>query len=168
MAKVLNFADFKGGIKMSEITVFDVAKAFLYIEPMSHKKLQKLCYYAQAWYLALYDVALFNQKFAAWIHGPVCPQLYDKYRESGWQNIDKGNEVPEVIMRDERIFSHINEIYRIYGGLSGDQLEYLTHSELPWREARAGLKEYEPSTTFINEDIIKNFYREEFRRSQND
>ena len=29
--------------------VFDLADAFLCIDSMTHKKLQKLCYYAKAW-----------------------------------------------------------------------------------------------------------------------
>ena len=32
-----------------------LARAFLSIDSMTHKKLQKLCFYAKAWYLALYD-----------------------------------------------------------------------------------------------------------------
>ena len=37
-------------------SVFDIANWFLTKGQMTHKKLQKLCYYAKAWYLALYDM----------------------------------------------------------------------------------------------------------------
>lgn len=30
------------------MNIFDIANAFLSIEPQTHKKLQKLCYYAYA------------------------------------------------------------------------------------------------------------------------
>jgi hypothetical protein len=46
-------------------TVFDVAKGFLTIHSMDHKKLQKLCYYAYAWHLGLYNRRLFNERFQA-------------------------------------------------------------------------------------------------------
>ena len=38
-------------------------------DPISNLKLQKLLYYAQAWYLALYDVPLFDDPIEAWVHG---------------------------------------------------------------------------------------------------
>ena len=53
-----------------------VAQYFLSKESMSHKKLQKLCYYAQAWYLANYGKPLMPNRFEAWVHGPVSPDLY--------------------------------------------------------------------------------------------
>lgn len=37
----------------AKYSVFDVANWFLAHETMMHKKLQKLCYYAQAWFYAL-------------------------------------------------------------------------------------------------------------------
>ncbi|MDI9482523.1 MAG: hypothetical protein QM315_04995 [Bacillota bacterium] len=46
MAKIYNIADFKGELSMKEISIFDVAKTFLHLESMTHKKLQKICYYA--------------------------------------------------------------------------------------------------------------------------
>lgn len=58
---------------MSGISIFDIADTFLSIEPMTHKKLQKLCYYAQAWHCALENEPICSASFQAWIHGPVCP-----------------------------------------------------------------------------------------------
>ena len=57
-------------------TIFDIANWFLSKEGMTHKKLQKLCYYAQAWYLALYKNKLIDGYFEAWVHGPVNSSLY--------------------------------------------------------------------------------------------
>jgi len=34
-------------------SVLNIAQCFLSKQGMTHKKLQKLCYYAQAWHLAL-------------------------------------------------------------------------------------------------------------------
>lgn len=153
---------------MSEISVFDVANAFLFFAPMTQKKLQKLCYYTQAWNLALYDEPLFNQDFQAWIHGPVCPDLYNRYKDYGWNEIEKQDSMPTVIVVDDNKYELISEIFRIYGGLTGDQLELLTHSEKPWQEARSGLKEWEPSNAIISSTSMREFYLDEFRRSQND
>ncbi|WP_336507207.1 Panacea domain-containing protein [Paenibacillus larvae] len=56
---------------IQESTVYDVAKAFLHLESMTPKKLQKLCYYAYSFYLAIYEKKLFDDNFEAWVHGPV-------------------------------------------------------------------------------------------------
>lgn len=148
---------FKGMMIMS-ISVFDVSNAFLTFESMTHKKLQKLCYYAQAWYLALNNDRLFNNEFEAWVHGPVCSELYNKYRGFGWDEIQKVEIYPKSITQNEDALELIYEIHRIYGGLSGDELEDLTHSELPWQEAREDLKPWRASNNTLNENTMAEFY----------
>lgn len=56
------------------MTIFQLAEAFLSIEPQTLTKLQKLCYYSDAWYLAQTDDELFENHFEAWVHGPVDPE----------------------------------------------------------------------------------------------
>ena len=174
MGKIINLFTGMGERKMEvleKIEVLDanaVAKSFLSIDSMTPKKLQKLCYYAQAWYLTLYDRPLFNDEFEAWIHGPVCNSVYQKYRQYGWQQIEKESRVPEIVIQTEGVFDHIKQIYRIYGEMDGDQLERLTHTERPWQDARTGLKPNEPSTNPIGSNAMRQFYLEEFENSQND
>lgn len=73
-------------------SIYDVANFFLSKEAMTHKKLQKLCYFAQAWYLANYGKPLVPNRFEAWVHGPVSPDLYSKYRGWGWEMIPQSKE----------------------------------------------------------------------------
>ena len=40
-------------------------------DDITHLKLQKLLYYAQAWHLAHTNAPLFNKEIKAWTHGPV-------------------------------------------------------------------------------------------------
>lgn len=63
----------------------DVADYFIWLANdsgsfISNLKLQKLVYYAQAWYLAIYGQSLFDEDFEAWVHGPIIPSLYQKYK----------------------------------------------------------------------------------------
>ncbi|MDT2255436.1 DUF4065 domain-containing protein [Paenibacillus larvae] len=76
--------------------------AFLRLESMT-QKLQKLCYYAYSFYLAIYEKKLFDDNFEAWVHGPVNPQLYTEYREYGWQEIPQEINYPNSIMKNERV-----------------------------------------------------------------
>lgn len=164
MAKIYEFRQ-RGDDRMP-VSVLDVAKAFLSIESMTHKKLQKLCYYAQAWHLALYNRRLIKEQFEAWVHGPVCPELYAEYKDYGWEAIPREQTRPENIT--DEIMEFINIVYSTYGHFDGDELETLTHLELPWREAREGLEEWEPSNNIISEETMKTYYKSIYEKSQND
>lgn len=43
-------------------------------------KLQKLLYYIQAWSLAIRGRIFFEGEFQAWVHGPVSPTLYNRFK----------------------------------------------------------------------------------------
>jgi uncharacterized phage-associated protein len=170
MAKVYQIRDkvIKMNITLQEICVNDVAKAFLQREAMTHKKLQKMCYYAYSWYLTLYKKHLFKSEFQAWIHGPVCPELYHDYKEYGRNPIPQVETIPESISSDSEALHLICQVYDSYGHLSGNELEYLSHSEDPWIKARNGLPAYEPSQEPINAEVIQHFYRKVYEEGQND
>lgn len=66
-------------------SVVDVAEYILeQCGPMSAIKLQKLCYYSQAWHLALDGVPLFTEPIHAWANGPVIPALYEMHKGRYW------------------------------------------------------------------------------------
>lgn len=137
--------------------IFDLADAFLYISSMTHKKLQKLCFYAKAWYLAIYNTNLITEDFEAWVHGAVQPKLYQKYKIYGFGYIPRVMDIRGV---PEEFLSFAREIYDSYGELNGDELEQLNHSEKPWLEARGDLKPWQNSEHIISEVTMKEFYRE--------
>lgn len=146
------FFDKKGGIKVTSI--FDVARFFLSKSSMSHLKLQKMCYYAQAWYLAIFGRRLFDEDFQAWLHGPVSPTLYQRYKQWGVYAISQYAGAVDLNTDTE---DFLEMIYGIYGVYSGRQLEKLTHSEEPWKQARNGAKGY--CTNIISDDSIAKYYR---------
>lgn len=135
-------------------SIYDVAKYFLSKEPMSHKKLQKLCYYAQAWYLANFQTCLVQNRFEAWVHGPVCPDLYNKYRDWGWENIPLYRN--EVDFEDKKTASFLDEVYKVYGDYTADELEKITHREKPWQNARKGI----PAGVYSRNPILLNDMRD--------
>ncbi len=160
---VINFYDYyKEELQM--LSVFDVAKVFLSLESMSNKKLQKLCYYAQAWHLAFNNgKRLFNSSFQAWVHGPVCYELYQEYKEYGFYDIPEESSIPSIVDEDE--YEFLCEVYNTYGEFTGDQLETLTHEELPWIKARASLEEWEPSREEIDDNIMRDYYLKVYESS---
>jgi len=149
---------FKGEKQMKrEIT--DIAKVFLYFESMTHKKLQKLCYYAQALHLATNNEPLVDAEFQAWVHGPVCPELYQEYKEYGAFGIRREEYLPTSIPVESYEYAFIKSIYNRYKHLSGNELEALTHTEDPWINARKGLNYWQPSINKISEKEMINYYQ---------
>lgn len=155
MGKLIRFINLKGGNTM--LNVNDVAKTFLAFEPMTHKKLQKLCYYAQALHLAKNMEPMMDTEFQAWVHGPVSPELYQEYRTYGSFNIPK--QIKSPIPEDSYEYAFISSIYKRYGHLTGNELENLTHTEDPWINARRGYLYWQPSTKPIDETDMINYYR---------
>ena len=143
-----------------------VAHWFLSHEPMTHKKLQKLCYYAQAWHCALYrGERLFEDEIQAWIHGPVIPSLYRTYADYGWEYIPQVRDSFDIC---DNTLAILEAVYNTYGGYSGDQLERLTHSEEPWQKARKGYDILQPCTNAITIESMREYYGKIYSESQND
>jgi uncharacterized phage-associated protein len=124
---------------------------------LSNLKLQKLLYYVQAWHLAVYGRPLFPEKFQAWIHGPVVPEIYRRYQGYQWRNIDEGVERPGL---DRRTMEFVDEVLEEYGPLDARRLEYLTRREDPWIEARKGVDIDEPCFAEIDECVMQSCYRQ--------
>jgi len=143
-------------------SVFEIANWFLEKEPMTHKKLQKLCYYAQAWSLVLDTRPLFDEKFEAWAHGPVNRELWNRFKEYGYSDIPQNACLDSVKLIDNKIDSLLNSVWDTYGEMTGFQLEDLTHDELPWIEARGNIPYYAPSTAIINEKTMLEYYKSQY------
>lgn len=139
--------------------IFNIANTFLSFESMSNKKLQKLCYYAQAWYVALNDEELIDCDFQAWTHGPVCPELYHRYKYYGYSKIKGDFDVPECVKNDSYLLDFLNSIYSMYGDFTADELEEMTHNEEPWLLGREGLDDWEPGYNTIALEDMRNYYK---------
>ena len=61
-------------------------------------KLQKLLYYAQAWYLALRGQSPFHRGFQAWVHGPALPSQYKRFKNitSGVPSLKRALSRPKI------------------------------------------------------------------------
>lgn len=151
---------------MSNYNVYNVADWFLQnTESVSNKKLQKLVYYAYSWYLVLFndnvknlENKFFENKFEAWVHGAVYPELYRKYKSFGSNQIkvDKSQLTICDFSEDEK--DVLNQVLEVYGKYTGNQLESICHQEEPWKQSRKGLSTYEPCNNLIPDNIIFNYY----------
>ena len=117
-------------------TAFDVAYYMLALdshkdgEGLTNLKLQKLCYYSQGFYLAIYDQPIFDEDIQAWAHGPVIPEIYHRFKVFGSSVI---NPDPYTINLSADKFSLIEEVYEVFGQYSAWKLRNMTHEEPTWK-----------------------------------
>ncbi|TAG53904.1 MAG: DUF4065 domain-containing protein [Oscillatoriales cyanobacterium] len=124
-------------------------------------KLQKLVYYAQAWHLAIYGTPLFNADFQAWVHGPVIPDLLEKYQSQfSWEPIVERIERPKL---SEEIGEFLEEVADAYLEYDDETLERMICGEMPcgempWLEARGDLPRDESCHGIISQESMKQYY----------
>jgi len=122
---------------------------------LSHLKLQKIVYYADAWYLVNNEEPLINEDFEAWVHGPVVRSLYNRFKEYRWKPITEDVESPQLSDKERE---HLIEIYDVFGSYRAFELEQMTHDEDPWLEARGGIAPDQPCENVINKETMRSFY----------
>jgi len=114
---------------------------------MTATKLQKLCYYSQAWHLVWDETPLFPERIQAWANGPVAPALYRLHRLQYTVDHVEGGDVDTLAPNETET---IDVVLDFYGDMSGAELSELTHREAPWRDARGdtppGARSEEPIT----------------------
>lgn len=151
---------FKKGCKknMEKFSIFDISDWFLSKETMIPKKLQALSYYFVAWEYALFDTSsISDTTFQAWVNSPISPELYNQYREYGWNNIEQKQDNSKLF--DSKTLELLESVWLTYGDKSANELEALARSEYPWKNARKDLKEREVSNRKIEVKDMKEYYR---------
>jgi len=133
----------------------------LNLSNMTHKKLQKLCYYLQAWHLAVSGSRIIDSDFRAWVHGSINMELWGKCR-NGFDNLKEIDT--DIITNDDKIF--IGKIINLYGKNTGDELEQLVCSELPWIIARRGSDYWEATQNLISNNLMKSYYKNLLKRKE--
>lgn len=139
-----------------------------YFGPMSHLKLQKLLYYCQAYHLAYFSEPLFDEDFEAWVHGPVCRNVYDilkgksvLYSDVTYSEYDFDAEIilKDIVASDQ--FNVVNDVLKSLSTWNGTELETATHNEQPWNTARKGIPPNQNSSEIISKTEMMEYYKNE-------
>lgn len=136
--------------------IMEIATWFLAKETMTHLKLQKLCYYAQAWFYTLKGFRLMNSDFQAWVHGPVSPELYEKFKCFGFSSIRLAEKYVSQI--EDADLELLESVWETYGDRTGNALEALSHTEKPWIDARIGYSPNERCNVVITPESMIEYY----------
>ena len=141
----------------SMASVFDVAKYILEKQGrMSTMKLQKLCYYCQAWALAWDDEPLFDEEFRAWANGPVCKELF--YKTQGKYSVSASDETGDSSKLASYQLETIDAVLDHYAPHNAQWLSQLTHMESPWNEARNGIPNGVGCDNIISKESMAKYY----------
>jgi len=141
----------------SSISAFDVANYFLVKansegDLITHLKMQKLLYYAQAWHLVNFGEPLFKERICPWNLGPVVEEVYHElkvFRASPIKYEATGNE--ESVFTDTQK-TYLDEFYDYFIKYSAHELVNMSHNESPWKEA------HKNEAPFISLESMKQFY----------
>ena len=138
-----------------------IAYIFEKLEEVTPLMLQKLLYFIQGIYSALYGSPIFEEDCRAWIHGPVYPEVYKLFRDFKYNPIDdarfallKGRE--DILAEDEKHV--IDLVVNTFGIYSGKVLKKITHNEDPWKDARKGYGDDIPSSELSPKKRIMEYY----------
>lgn len=124
--------------------------------------LQKLLYYAQAFYYAIFKEVLFDNDCQAWAYGPVFPEVYYKYKDYGYNPIENFIDDQETNFNELTIkeLKFLDIILSSFGCYSGIVLSKMTHNEKPWIVTRGSLQPEDRSITVIDKSIIRAYFDE--------
>lgn len=144
-------------------------------QPLSPMKLQKLVFFAHAWWLALTGTPLIDETVEAWEYGPVIPTIYQEFKHYGKDNIKEpcrsftfvGGEPiaspPELPCPDSNVEALLNKIWEVYSKFSAFQLSNMTHiAGTPWEKRVSEIKAKQgilPKGYDIPDDLIMEYFR---------
>ncbi|MBN1113916.1 MAG: SocA family protein [Oligoflexia bacterium] len=130
---------------------------------ISVTKLHKLLYLCQAWYMANYSKAIFNDDFEAWIHGPVSPSIHKRFTGKVMMTLplDKKLVNPDATRQlNSEVSKHVDMVIQDYGDLTFLQLEeYFHENDLAWKDARNTDSKHKKTDNIISKKAIMEFYK---------
>jgi uncharacterized phage-associated protein len=145
----------------SPYTAENVAKYLIYLasqafvgdnkerEGITNLKLQKVLYFAQAYYLSKVGKPLFSDAIEAWEYGPVVPDVYRKFKSNGSNPIICEDDKSSLSIDDKET---LRKVWGTFGGYSASKLVDITHAHTPWKEAN------KTSSQIISHKAIKEYY----------
>ncbi|GEO41672.1 hypothetical protein SAE02_58200 [Skermanella aerolata] len=120
---------------------------------VTNLKLQKLLYFSQGLFGALYDRRLFDESIEAWDMGPVVPDSYHEFKACGRHPIETVEGAIAIADKEAEIALRIT--CEKFGKYSAGYLVDLTHTEPTWigsyKRARSAEIAFEDMTQHFKE-----------------
>ena len=136
-------------------------------DTISNLKMQKLCYLAQGWSLALLGRPLFDDVIEAWGQGPAIPPLFRRFKPYRWGALDvyKLRTNPDKKLDAEEL-ELLDWVWKKYGRYSGGELRDLTCGQRPWKEAYGDTEPPFRSEEEVTQASMKAYFLAQAKRSR--
>jgi uncharacterized phage-associated protein len=138
--------------KANDVARYAVSRCLKKGNPISNLQLQKIMYYIQGYYLAIYDNPLFEEQICAWKLGPVVPEVYRHFNRFGAEPITEDIQPSQLISLTKGQMDLINAVIDSKSQKSAWQLVNESHKERPWITT--------PQSEIISTDKIKQYFKE--------
>ncbi len=160
---VKQIKELKRLFNVSDTMLTCVAYIFNQMQEVTPLALQKILYYIQGLYMAIHERPFFEENCVAWQHGPVFENVYYLFRNFKYNPIDD-DRFALLVGKDQNLSENekkvIDLVIATFGKYSGKTLEAITHTEKPWREARAGYDSSDPSDVLIEKEAIQSYFKD--------
>lgn len=115
-------------------------------------KLQKILYFLYLDYLKENNEKLFDEKFEAWVYGPVLRDVFYHIKYNGFNfEIEENDTLIEICdLNNEKIKLFIDSKVNKYLKIPTFDLVEMAHNTSPWKNARKDLKDNEISNNTID------------------
>ena len=107
---------------VSEKMLSVIACVFEKLEEVTPLMLQKLLYFIQGVYSALYGKPIFEEDCRAWVHGPVYPEVYELFRDFKYNPIDDARfalldgTADALTEKEKTVIDLVVNTFGMYGG----------------------------------------------------
>ena len=146
---------------VSDKMLLTISYVFEQMKEITPLALQKILYFIQGIYMAMFGKPLYEEDCMAWTHGPVYEDVYNLFKDFKYNPIDDNrfaifkDRFEELDEQERKV---IDLVINTFGKYSGKALESITHEELPWKNAREGYEASEPAREIISKDEIRNYF----------
>ena len=135
-------------------TIYEIADHILSQSPygLTNKELQKLLYLAQGFHLAKVGGPLFSEELHAWQHGPVHSGIWHKYKNLGYQLIDRPSAATLTQLPAPTV-AYIAAVVLAFGSIGQQTLIEYSHLDMPWAA------KYSPGeNALLDKDLIRGYF----------
>ncbi len=124
---------------------------------ITNLSLQKLLYYVEAFCQVLLQEKIYSNRCEAWTYGPVYPDIYEKYKTFGKEQIlvDPVDLSKDIDEKYRKVIDYVLNLFAIYNGVT---LKDFSHAEDPWKNAHAGYGEKEHCQEIITHEAITDYF----------
>ena len=141
-----------------DIADYLVQASLLKQQKIGRMKLHLLLYYAQGWYLALYESPLFRSPLHKRGFGPVSPTVHEAFQQFDAKPITAPVS-PHRPPLPEQIQSFLMDIHQFYGHFTGPALANMVKQEAPFCQS-------DPNEQVISHEAMLRFFNQQKLKAQ--